>query len=581
VRSPGGRRSAGSRRGQAAAGATHVALEPPRWRRWLATASGRLPPWAWEAGLACLAVALGLAVRLWHVLPAGFPLNDGGMFYVMASDVQRHRFSLPDFTSYNGLLIPFAYPPLAFYLAAALDLAGPWSLADVLRFLPVSASTLSIGALYLLARSVVGPGPVPVVAAFVFALAPRSFTWQIVGGGLTRSLGQLLAILALWQGYLMFKERRGPRPLAIALAIALAALAVLTHPEMGWLVAFSYAFFFVALGRNRAGVVSAIVTALAVAALTMPWWTTVLLRHGLDPLVSAAQTGKTDWLSWKFINLLQPYFTDEPFFPLLAMLMYAGWAIAGFKGDLLLPLWFLLILYIDPRVAYTSAMVPGSILAGLTVTTLLEIARREGRALPLPAWLAGGRWRRWALAAARPWPLLGIALLLTYGTYSSVKADRTPGSPLVSLPEEARAAMSWIASSTPGMARFVIVNGNYNPWIDTISEWFPALTGRVNITTVQGSEWLGLPRYERQQFMYATFQDCAYQQSSCLDRWAFLYRTTFTHVFVPKVGGQDCCEALRDSLRYDANYRLIYDGPGGTIFERERPDKITYNLPSS
>jgi hypothetical protein len=557
------------RRAAPADAAPAVVPTPPLWRR----------PWARELALVSLPLLLGLAVRLWHVLPASFPLNDGGMFYAMASDVQRHGFRLPDYTSYNGLRIPFAYPPLAFYLAAALDLAGPWSLADVLRFLPPAASVLSIGVLYLLARAMMGPGPLPLAAACVFALAPRSFTWQIVGGGLTRSLGLLLALLALWQGYLMFRQGRGPRPLAIVLA----ALALLTHPEMGWLVACSYAFFFLALGRQRAGVLSAAVSALAVAALTTPWWLTVLLRHGPDPLLSAVQSGKTDWLSWKFINLLQPYLTDEPFFPLLALLMYAGGAIAGFKGQLFLPLWFLLILYIDPRVAYTSAMVPGSLLAGVAVVTLLELAQREGTTLPLPRRLlqAAPRWRAGALLLARPWPLLGLLLLLTYGTYSSLKADRAPGSPLVSLPAEARVAMSWIASSTPGAAQFIIVHGDYNPWIDAISEWFPALTGRVSVATVQGSEWLGLQRYNKQQFLYWTFQDCAYQESTCLDRWAYLYRVGFTHVFLPRVGQQECCPTLRDSLRFDPNYRLIYDGPGGAIYERERPDKITYNLPSS
>lgn len=546
----------------------------PTGRRW-----GGLPPWTWELALASLPVLLGLAVRLVHVLPAGFPLNDGGMFYVMALDIQRHGFGLPDFTSYNGLRIPFAYPPLAFYLAAALDKVGPWSLADVMRFLPLSASVLSIGALYLLARTVIGRGLVPLVAAVAFALAPRSFIWQIVGGGLTRALGQLLAILALWQGYLMFREGKGPRPLAIVLA----SLAVLTHPEMGWLVAFSYAFFFVTMGRSRTGVVSAAVTASAVAALTTPWWLTVLLRHGIEPLLAAAQTGKTDWLSWKFINMIQPYFTEEPFFPLLALLMYAGGVISAFKGELFVPAWFLLILYIDPRVAYTSAMVPGSLLAGVAVSTLLDVAQREGRALRLPRWLleARARWRRWALLAARPWPVVGLLLLATYGTYSSVKADRAPESPLLYVPDDARAAMSWIASSTPGTAKFVIVEGRYNPWIDAISEWFPALTGRVSIATIQGFEWLGLRRYESQHFLYWAFQDCAYQQASCLDQRAIIYNTAFTHVFLPKVGNQDCCITLRTSLRYDANYRVIYDGPGGTIFERDRPDRITYNLPVS
>ncbi len=67
-----------------------------------------------------------------------FPLNDGGLFATMIQDLVNNRLLLPASTTYNGLDIPFAYPPLAFYVAAlanqALDsrfstscVACPWS----------------------------------------------------------------------------------------------------------------------------------------------------------------------------------------------------------------------------------------------------------------------------------------------------------------------------------------------------------------------------------------------------------------------------------------------------------------------
>ena len=64
---------------------------------------------------------VGLVVRAVPLVAAGFPLNDGGLFYAMAEDVRRAGFALPMYSSYNGVGIPFVYPPLAFYLAAALD----------------------------------------------------------------------------------------------------------------------------------------------------------------------------------------------------------------------------------------------------------------------------------------------------------------------------------------------------------------------------------------------------------------------------------------------------------------------------
>ncbi len=48
-------------------------------------------------------------------------VNDGGFFFSMTRDLEASNFRIPAFTTYNGGHIPFAYPPLGFYLAAILD----------------------------------------------------------------------------------------------------------------------------------------------------------------------------------------------------------------------------------------------------------------------------------------------------------------------------------------------------------------------------------------------------------------------------------------------------------------------------
>lgn len=525
-----------------------------------------LAPWMEEVGVVVLATLLGLAVRLAYVLPAGFPLNDGGLFYVMARDIQEARFLLPATTSYNGLGIPFTYPPLAFYVAAALDYAGPWSLLDVVRFLPLVTNVLAIPLFYLLARAMLPNRYMAMASVVVFALLPRSFLWQIGGGGLTRSLGFLFAVLALWRGYLLFKEGRGP---LLAVTVP-AALTVLTHPEMGWLVAFSFLLFLAAYGRSRLGLTNALATAVAVALLSAPWWGTVLLRHGPEPLFSASQTGKSEWLSLGWTNLVYPYISEEPFFPLLALLGYGGALIAVARGYLLLPVWFLLILYIDPRVAFTNAMLPLAMLAGMASVTLFEMGVREGRPLALPVTLVrlAQRLPGGMAVLSRPWPYVGLALVLIYGTYSALHARLSDASPLASLPAEARQAMAWIAEATPQDARFLVVHGRFDPWTDYFSEWFPALTGRASVATVQGYEWLGKRRYDSQIAVFWGVQGCADDDADCLERWNSLYDLSLTHVYLPYDRGPDCCYNLRYSLRRDSRYRVVYDGAGGTVFAR-------------
>ena len=68
-----------------------------------------------------LAILLGGFVRLAHVIPNDFPLNDGSLFYTMVQDLRAAHYALPDTTSFNQAGIPFAYPPLGLYLAGFLS----------------------------------------------------------------------------------------------------------------------------------------------------------------------------------------------------------------------------------------------------------------------------------------------------------------------------------------------------------------------------------------------------------------------------------------------------------------------------
>src|SRR5689334_7736814 len=82
------------------------------------------------------AVLVGVGVRAFHVLHFDFPLNDGGLFYQMARDLQNNGYKLPSETTYNSAHIPFGYPPLGMYLAALLDDITPFSLMDMFRIIP-------------------------------------------------------------------------------------------------------------------------------------------------------------------------------------------------------------------------------------------------------------------------------------------------------------------------------------------------------------------------------------------------------------------------------------------------------------
>src|SRR5581483_7862715 len=95
--------------------------------------------------VALCGVGLGLALRGMPVLANDFPLNDGGLFSVMIEAVRGARYGLPWSVTYNGLEIPFAYPPLGFVLGALLaDLTHTSGIA-VLRWLPLALNLFAMG----------------------------------------------------------------------------------------------------------------------------------------------------------------------------------------------------------------------------------------------------------------------------------------------------------------------------------------------------------------------------------------------------------------------------------------------------
>ena len=85
----------------------------------------------WTGTILGIAILFGTFVRVLPVFLAGFPINDGGMFLVMMRDLRGNGFALPMYTTYNYMDIPYAYPPLGFYLGAFLELTGISATADI------------------------------------------------------------------------------------------------------------------------------------------------------------------------------------------------------------------------------------------------------------------------------------------------------------------------------------------------------------------------------------------------------------------------------------------------------------------
>ncbi len=491
-----------------------------------------------DAVTAILALAMlgGVAVRAIPVVPASFPLNDGGLFATMIEGLAHHGLAIPAFTRYNGGTIPFAYPPLALEFGAILHLLG-LATTTILQWVPFVFSCLTIPAAYLALREMIGDRMHAAVATLFFALLPRSYLWLISGGGITRSLGLLLAILALWRLAAFTSTQH--RSAAVQGGL-LAGLAAMSHLEAAVLVT-TGAIVLLARQRDWGRVWWLVLAGIVATAIAAPWFVSVIYRHGIEPFEAATLSRGISYPA-ALLSILSLNFTEEAYFALGSILGIVGLAHALLNRTLWPLGWVLMIFALMPGGGPTYAMLPWSVLISIAVIDAIGPHIRPTR-------------KPVALAAAATVVLL-----------ASVWASQLPQNTLHTLSPEVRAAMD-IVRRDSSQKTYVVISG-VNWAQDATSEWFPYLTSKVSIATAQGSEFSSVDAWKTVIALDSEAQQCADRDASCLVQLSS--DAPFKGVFLPKetvgrtVSG-DCCMALRTSLRSSPLFAVTYDGPGATI----------------
>lgn len=501
--------------------------------------------------LVALAILLGGIIRFMPVVMAGFPVNDGGMFYVMVEELKANHFTLPSFTQYNLANLPFAYPPFGFYAAALVSSLLRIPALDVVRWLPPLVSSLSLLAFYLLADEILRSKTQAALAALFYGLIPDSFGWAIMGGGIARAFGLLFLFLTIAFANRLFTR---PRGLHAGLTVLFGALAFLSHPETGLQAAAVCILLWLFRGRSKKSLLWSVGVALGVMALSAPWWGTVLSNHGLAPFHSAMQT--SDDGTFHLAKLLTLQFGGGAFFSLTVAMGLGGTLVVLARREYLLPVWLVLPFFVDPRSAGGMTLMPLSMLAArgfdqLLAPALLSLRGREG------AWLAD----RFVTLS-----LFGMAFYLFFG--SGVFGLGLAGA---SLSPADRETIAWVDENIPPGSDFLLLTGEQYSMKDPFQEWFPALTEQHSQTTLQGAEWtLGadfFPRYGE----LVTLQHCA--DVTCIEAWG--KRTGLDHQYLLiKVLPGGSSSPLRGSLALlletvwdSGSYDLIFETDNAVIFE--------------
>jgi hypothetical protein len=436
------------------------------------------------AGCLLLALALALLVRAPYDAGNDFVPGDGALFLRMLEALRANGYALPFSVEFNGRTLPFAYPPLGFYLGAALIDLGLPPLA-VLRWVPLVFNLATVVLAVLLAARVLRRRDRLLYAALLFPLLPQSYEWLIMGGGLTRSPGFAFTLLALLAAtYAGSPAHR--RSALVLCALALAA-ALLTHLEWGVTAGVAVTLWLV-VHEGRASGRTLLALGAAAAALSAPWWLAVIARHGVAPFAYASKTGYWNISLFAHSFLTLDLLRDNAY---LIWPVVIGWLDGLGRRRWFVPLWLVAIFVTTPRHAPSPATVPVALLAaaGLSIAGayVMDLVRAPMQGAPRA---------RPFLAVLEHAPLRVPNYVLIIALFAGVYVLRTEvlnggqAGPLGVLSPGARAGMDWIARNTPADAAWVVLSPTDQQPSDYTAEWFPVLAGRRSLTTAQGLEWL-------------------------------------------------------------------------------------------
>jgi hypothetical protein len=489
----------------------------------------QLPAERRQTVLLLAALAAALSFRLYLLIAQDFPINDGALFFEFIRATAATFPSLPTEAAYNGLLLPFAYPPLSFWLGALLTKMGFDSLA-VVRVLPI---LMNIAYLLLFALLLLKSGrsrAFTALAVLLLAVNLRSFEWLLMGGGLTRGLGSVFLVLALLAVTIPDSKRCvEPSRLRMVLAGAAVGGAILSHLEWGILAAAS-----VVLSRALASkdikefVTSSTLAGLTALALVVPWVLFVHQAHGWDPFLAASGTSgwKLGFVKGRMLGIASMAVASNPLVLVggVVMLVRRQWFWIGF---------ILACVILTPRHAQTPAMLAVAVFGAQGIMTAVEFAGRFIQSRKLLAASSFG------LVAA----LLAVNLYRTQ-LHAPVSFR--------ALPLEVRQSMAWVKEHHPG-ARFAIINDRHWP-NDSTGEWFPTLASARSVTTVQGREWNGqYSKWEDLSRDLRTSSDCESLKGNVRRFGSFDFLLVETN--------QDCFAALEGHRIYSNRAVSIYGAP--------------------
>jgi len=538
-------------------------------------------------GFLLLALAISAVVQVAYLRSHQFPALLGGLFLEMASTVATSDALVP--TTIEGFTtegIPFAYPPLGFYVMAVFMRLGVDGVA-LLRF-GAPAILLCIVALVYHLTWLLTDRPATALIAGTITGTHVSLNVYLVGAsGFVRGLGFLFMLVAMLGAYQYFATDGGRR--ALATATLGWGLVVLTHPVHAAAAGAGVAMAWLVWDRSLRGLATGAAIAAGGLALASPWWLTVISNHGVDIFFAGAgsQGSFNNSLS-DFGELVDWFWGSSYVLNWPAAFAVVGAASLVARGEWHQSAWLAapVVLLVPPhgRLGILVVAPLGAIgfMLALSLLTELDIdlpdlpTDRFGR-FALPDSLA--LLDRVDLPELTTRQVVAVAFFLVLvgpfvGQNVAAASGTSPYSPLpVYADDEDRSAMEWVEAQTAADAQVAVVGG--------ASEWFPYLANRTSVIVKYGTEFSGqetFSRHESAQYELGNCWNASCVNATLVDR-EFAPETDYVYVpyggFMSGRGGAEISPALHESLLSSEQFTEVYRNDGVGVYEYNRTAAAT------
>ncbi len=464
------------------------------------------PPLSLPSVVFTTLVIAGLAVllRLSYFTDSPLPINDGGLFYAYASTILDNNLSFPPTVDFNGLSLPFAYPPLSFWLAALISSLFELDLLTVVRYFPFVVHLVFLTLYIPFLRSLHLPWSAVILASTILFLSHRSYEFLIMGGGMSRATGAAFALAAFIEATKIVSRSTFYGLIATS---AFSALSILSHPEWGIVSALGVTLIVLLNGKQLDRNIKHLFLIGAMTALLVaPWIIWVFYHHGPAPFLNASETS-----GWGVLQTLHAILSMNIFLWYLGFFCVIGLWESLKKREYLWVTFTLLLALVTPRHFSTAAVISNSVLAAVGIAHIWQLCnkneaegmRRFGSRIRLFSVVREINFL-WLVTLVAGYTLtasyLTHTLLSNYTHTLSSNYTHTLSSnaTMETLSHEAYDAMTWIRDNVGAEERFVVVSPD--PWfIDEVNEWFPVLAGAISLTTVQGTEWISNGEFQKRE----------------------------------------------------------------------------------